>query len=375
MRVVMVGAFGFAPKKTMRARAFRLARELVQRGHVVKLVMPPFHTPAEGGRSWTEGRVEVCYVPIRNTVQIVRDMIQEVQNFRPTTVHIFKTKGYSGVVAEWLWRTQRKKIRIVVDMDDWEGWGGWNELEDYPRAMKHVFAAQEQLGMRHAHALTVASRALETLAWGHGGKHVFYVPNGTGIDFAHEGHEKRAGRRLLVYSRMFEFNVGRLVAVIEQVVKHVADLRILLVGASLMSEDGERFRVLMRARGLWERVEDMGWVEEERLGKVLKSADVGIYLMEDNLLNRTKCPVKLADMAALGIPVVGEAVGQVTEYIKHGQTGFLTETGNIEMTAKHLIRLLQDADLRVEMGNAAQRHMKGFRWSALALALEAAYGL
>lgn len=376
----MVGAFGFAPKKTMRARAFRLARELVKRGHAVKLVMPPFHTPDEGGRKWVEDGVEICYVQVKNTVQIVRDMVREVNRYKPDVVHVFKTKGYAGAVAEWLWRTQRNKVRIVVDMDDWEGWGGWNELEDYSRPMKHIFAAQEQWGMRHAHALTVASRALETLAWGHGAENVFYLPNGPGIDFGevvHEGHGEhegsREGKTLLVYSRFFEFDVGRLVAVIERVVEGVPDLRVLVVGASLMAGDGERFRRLMVERGLWERVEDVGWVEEGELAGVLRSADVGIYLMDDNLLNRTKCPVKLADMAALGIPVVGEAVGQVNEYIKHGETGYCVKSGNSENMSVYLLELLKNEKLITKMKIAAQSEMKKFNWSNSVSLLEQAY--
>ena len=45
---------------------------------------------------------------------------------------------------------------------------------------------------------------------------------------------------------------------------------------------------------------DLGWVELEQLPLLLSSVDVGIYLMDDTLLNRTKCPVKLADMIAYG---------------------------------------------------------------------------
>ena len=45
MRLVFVGPFGFAPKKTMRARALPLARALAARGHAVQLVMPPWETP------------------------------------------------------------------------------------------------------------------------------------------------------------------------------------------------------------------------------------------------------------------------------------------------------------------------------------------
>ncbi|MFO7697143.1 MAG: hypothetical protein R6X16_08300 [Anaerolineae bacterium] len=45
MRVVMRGPFGLAPRMTMRARAFQLARHLVARGHQTTVVMPLWKAP------------------------------------------------------------------------------------------------------------------------------------------------------------------------------------------------------------------------------------------------------------------------------------------------------------------------------------------
>lgn len=381
MRIAMVGPFGFRPKKTMRARAFRLARELVTRGHTVRLFMPPFHTPEEADRTWEESGVELRYVSLAGGIPLtVQRMVREIAAWQPDIVHGFKPKAYSGLVMEWLWRFHRDAYRLVVDMDDWEGWGGWNELEDYSTLYKHFFARQEQWGMTHCHTLTVASRALETLAWGHGASpdKTLYLPNGWGIDFDKPPTPSAdvAAHTLLVYSRFFEFDVARLVQVIQRVQVTIADLRVLVVGASLQAEDGVRFGQLMREAGLIEIVEDVGWVDEADLPAVLCSADVGIYLMEDTLLNRTKCPVKLADMCALGIPVVGEAVGQVSEYIRPNQTGYLHPTGDIDGVANSVITLLQNATLRQQVGDASRQYMQDtFAWQNIARTLEKTYDL
>ncbi len=75
-------------------------------------------------------------------------------------------------------------------------------------------------------------------------------------------------------------------------------------GAGLMAADSARFRQQLAAAGLSEAVIDAGWVELAALPATLAAADVGLYLMDDTLLNRAKCPVKLADMLAAGVPVV-----------------------------------------------------------------------
>ena len=104
----------------------------------------------------------------------------------------------------------------------------------------------------------------------------------------------------------------------------------------------------------------------DELPLLLSLSDAGLYLMDDTLLNRTKCPVKLADMAALGLPVVAEAVGQVSEYVLNGRSGLLRPTGDVIGLAEDMIMLLRNPDLRREMGGAAREHMQThFNWEKL----------
>ncbi|HSH03364.1 MAG TPA: glycosyltransferase, partial [Anaerolineae bacterium] len=304
MRVVMVGPFGFHPNKTMRSRALPLARGLVARGHEVLVVMPPWQTPAEGGRRWVEDGVSVSYVTLGGgIVGITRRLVGGVRAWEPDIVHCFKPKAYSGLVSWWLWQRGWRQ-GLVMDTDDWEGWGGWNERADYSWSQKHFFAWQERWGLTHCSGVTVASRHLETLVWGLGvaREKVAYVPNGSGLRWpvaeasglrAELGWEKRP--ILLLYSRLFEFDVSRLTRILERVREQVPDLAILSIGTGLFAEEAAQLREEWQVAGLLESVHDLGWVEEQLLPGVLAVADVGIYLMDDTLLNRTKCPVKLAD--------------------------------------------------------------------------------
>ncbi|HID53191.1 MAG TPA: glycosyltransferase [Anaerolineae bacterium] len=103
-------------------------------------------------------------------------------------------------------------------------------------------------------------------------------------------------------------------------------------------------------------------------------ADVGIYLMADTLLNRTKCPVKLADMLSLGIPVVAEDVGQVAEYVVHGRTGLLRPPGDDDGLTTDLIHLLQNPGQRQTLAaNAAAHIAQHFSWETLTDSLQKIY--
>ncbi|MCB8968057.1 MAG: glycosyltransferase family 4 protein [Ardenticatenaceae bacterium] len=388
MRIAMIGPFGFHPNKTMHSRALGLARPFIQRGHQVILIMPPWQTPDEADRRWQEDGVEVCYVPLRGGLPgITAAMLRVLRDWRPDVVHCFKPKAYSGLVAWWLWQFQRTRLPLVVDSDDWEGWGGWNNLAPYSPVQKWFFAWQEQWGLRHNHALTVASRALQSIAWSLGvaREQVVYLPNGSGIEVDAAHHEQPvaelkqklgvAGRPvLLLYSRLFEFATERLVTVLRAVKTAVPDLAILAVGTGLYEQDAAALRTQLQEADLLDHVVDVGWVETAVLPAILRAADIGLYLMEDTLLNRTKCPVKLADMVALGIPVVAEAVGQVSEYVQHQQTGLLVPSGDAAGMAQAIVQLLQHPVERERLAvNARAHYTAHFAWEKLAAQLEAVY--
>ena len=50
--------------------------------------------------------------------------------------------------------------------------------------------------------------------------------------------------------------------------------------------DAAQFRQQLAEADLLDAVEDAGWVEEEVLPALLSRADVGLYLMEDTLLQK-----------------------------------------------------------------------------------------
>lgn len=384
-RIIMLGPFGFHPNKTMAVRALPLAQALAAQGHTVQMIMPPWQTPAEADRRWQEGDVAIRYTPLHGGVPgIVRRMVQETLAWQPDVVHAFKPKAYSGLALWWLWQRQRRRLRLVMDSDDWEGWGGWNEIAPYSPLQKRFFAWQEQWGLRHQHALTVASRALETIALEMGipRAQVVYVPNGPGVvasDAQTPVHPivTEIGERpsLLLYTRLFEFDTARLVQVLHEVKTAVPTLAILLIGAGLYADDSAQFRQQLDAAQLTDSVYDVGWVEPAQLPALLAATDVGLYLMDDTLLNRTKCPVKLADMVAAGVPVVGEAVGQVPEYVVHGRSGLLRPSGNVAGLTADAVQLLTHPAQRTQFAAAARAHYEAhFRWAQLAQRLAQAYG-
>ena len=61
---------------------------------------------------------------------------------------------------------------------------------------------------------------------------------------------------------------------------------------------------------------------------------------------------------ACGLPVVSTRRGGPSETIVPGETGYLVDAGDVDALAAGVLRLLDDADLRVRMGAAGRRRMQ-----------------
>jgi glycosyltransferase involved in cell wall biosynthesis len=392
----------------MGMRALPMAKALAARGHTVTMLLPPWQNPEDAGKRWEEGGVAVENIHLPPRVPGLFHLLTGLRLARrtlalnPDVVHIFKPKAYSGM-AHWLLARLPRRPRLVVDADDWEGPGGWNEIGGYTPAQRRFFAWQERWGLTHADAVTVASRTLQSLVWAMRGERerVFYVPNGIerrepGVqDQRLEAGDSDVGSKspvILLYTRFFEFPVLRVVDVLLRVRQHVPGARLLVVGKGLFGEEEELFRLAAQS-GL--TVQDAsaslpsclfasspsdvtycGFVPAETLPAIFAQATVAIYPFDDTLVNRAKCAVKLCDLLAAGLPVVAEAVGQNREYVRHGETGWLVEPGDVEAFAEAVVRLLEDVSLRERLGSAAARDLRErFAWERLAETVEQAYGV
>jgi glycosyltransferase involved in cell wall biosynthesis len=397
MRIAMIGPFGLRPKGTMAARALPLAHALAARGHAVTLVLPPWSWPEDAGQTWEDGGVTVQNVPLPPGLPVAGHgilatrLVRRTLAWRPDIVHCFKPKAYAGLAAwamYWLQRSGRMRARLVVDTDDWEGAGGWNEVEDYSWAQRRFFAWQEPWGLTHSDAVTVASRALETLVWGLGvpPEKLFYVPNGypTGGWWSGGGGQGsgQAVRRrfglgdgpvLLLYTRFIEFKPERAIEVLKRVVAALPGARLLVVGKGLRGEEADLLQLAQTA-GLQDCVMYAGWAPIEEVPEVFTASDVALYLYDDTLVNRTKCSARLIDLMAAGVPVIADAVGQNLEYIHSGQSGILVTPGDVDAMAAWAVALLRDPPQAQALGRAgAERVRDAFAWEGLALEVERAY--
>ncbi len=391
MKIIFVGTFGLQLKGTMSVRALPLAKALVRRGHAVTMLIPPWDDPARAGQHWYEDGVEIINVSLPPKIVglfhlwLTATLVAHVLRWKPDVVHCFKPKAYAGLshFVLWWWRKLGfHSFKLVVDTDDWEQ--AWNEVSPYSAMQKKFFAWQEQWGICHADAVTVASRALVQLVQQKNSK-VFYLPNGcrsiiskiapAEVTAVRQQWQLGDAPTVLLYSRFLEFRLTRLVNLVQAVAAEIPTARWLMVGRGLHGED-ETLKIKLSEANLSEYVRFVGWVTMEQLPSYFQAADVAIFPYDDTLINRTKCSVKLIDLLSVGLVVVADAVGQNNEYIQNGQSGILVPAEDDVAFGKAINQLLQQPTMRHSLGQAAQQQMQeNFNWSQLAQIAEQAYDI
>ncbi len=134
------------------------------------------------------------------------------------------------------------------------------------------------------------------------------------------------------------------VEILARVLKKVTNARLVMVG-----DGSERMNVEHRARclGIYEKCSFVG--KQPNIVDYLSAADVLLLPSEQESFG-----LAALEAMACEVPVIASRVGGVPEVVNDGETGFLSEVGDIDKMAEDAARLLADADLRRNMGRRAR---------------------
>jgi glycosyltransferase involved in cell wall biosynthesis len=385
-----------------------LAHAVAVRGHQVALFVPPYDGPVDSGLCWREDGVPVFNVPLPAGagsggadgagglahLRLAQSLLAAVRAWRPELVHVFKPKGPSGLVATALWLmavwpgrrpgSSLTSPTLVIDSDDWEGAGGWN---DDPRAgysdlQRHFFAWQERYGLAHAHAWTVASTCLaeRAVAMGAGPQRVFLLPNGVSsawlaatADIATlAGAANGSGRAggappsVLLYTRFAGVRVDDVVEIWRRVLKLVPEATLTVVGQGLRGEERTLADTLPR-------VQVLGWTEPAQLPALFVSHRLAIVPWADTPPNRARNSAKVLELMAAGLPIAAYAVGELP--VTLDGAGALVPPGECAAFAHAVADLLADPARAAQLGAAARlRVQTHYTWNHLADVVLQAYG-
>jgi glycosyltransferase involved in cell wall biosynthesis len=379
MRIAFVGGFGFRPKGTIQGRAYPMAAELVLQGHEVTIFVTPYDNLEESGREWMEEGVRIKGVKAGATPlsypALLIGLLRAIENYRPDVVHIFKPKGFAGAAGSYL--RLKGYRRIVLDCDDWEGWGGFNDIKPYPWVLKEYIDRQERWMMRSMPAVTVASRALLDRVHevrGHSSG-VYYVPNCGGSAGNRKTQEAARTQSKLDARRQLNLSDG-LVIFYNGHFEPGDDIMLFCRTAAPVVERNNAAIVfvgdgpdLPKVKNFFAqrpsiKVHFFPRLPYDQFVLSIWASDIAAFPYPDNPVHRSKCSLRVIDYMAMGKPVITSSVGQNREYIVDGESGVLAPAEDESAFSAKLELLLRNPALRTRLGeNAEKRIREKFSWS------------
>lgn len=380
MRIVFVAPFAFTPKATVSARMAPLAAALVAAGHEVVVVVPPYDNPADGGKCWERDGVRYENAVASGAGALAQrslatQLLRRTRELAPDLVHAFKPVGPGALAFDAL----GGRLPGVLDLDDWEGRGGWASEGAYSLPIRLGLDAQERWTVRRAGArgaaLTCASEVLCERARAFSGRaDPLLLPNGPAPALRDDVARAEANRDAL---RAGFGHAGRTVMVYAGTIPHRNDMDIALrafEGRAAAHPDlhweviasGEglpSFAATVAASPMAARIHLHGFMPHAALVERLVAADLAVYPYRDTPINRAKCSGKVIDYMAAGLPMVLSDVGMNRHYVTDGNSALLTPPGDAAAFETALERLLGNPAYAKEVGHAAQARLWAhFAW-------------
>jgi glycosyltransferase involved in cell wall biosynthesis len=250
-------------------------------------------------------------------------------------------------------------IPLIVDSDDWEGDGGWNQAGNYSMLQRRLFAWQERDLLRAANAVTAASLLLArraTMLRNERLDNVTWIPNGLDAAWAGQLAAARANEEridanasecvIVLYSRFAEFPadwVPRYLRALSSRLPSGERARFITVGDT--PDAGAGFPNL--------GIDQMGYVALERIPSLLSRARIAVFPYMDSLISRSKNSVKLLELMASGCAIVASKVGDIPAVA--GDTAVLIDQDSPEAFADATLELARDPERVRRLSVAAQR--------------------
>ena len=445
MKVAMLAPFGIHPKGTVFSRLLPMAHSLAGKGHEIVILMPQkeevsITTPVG------EGSLRLLAVPTgkrryaTDDLKVSCEMLRKLSSFAPDVLHVFKPKGYGGLAV--MLEKARASVcvsstPIVVDGDDYEGFGGMNDIMDYTYPEKIFFHFQERFLPPICDRMTLASRYLMEYYYNFGAKreNMIHLPNGVN-PFIHNPERIDKGlmkflskhpldgeasgfdvdisavkdgdlastdgkfddlvpeETISLFTRFRDHGAASVLNIFRNVQEQNPRAKFLLVGNGTKGESVDLRRGMNNhlKKGSFQFT---GTFPFSSLHEIFSHSDIAMVPMDDSNITRSKCSAKLVDLMAMGKAVVADDVGENGNYIEDGLSGILvnnivqgspggekmgplcrndSEKKNTEEFTDKLVCLLDNSDEAKRLGRQAKnRILENYSWGLLTDKLENLY--
>lgn len=270
-------------------------------------------------------------------------------------VHAFKPLPTSFIPAYIISKAHRSKL--FLDFDDWEKARGMEFR--MPFLLSFI-----DTSIKKSRCVIVVTNFLKKEA-SKLNKNVVFIPNGANVNLFIPQKDKN--KNIIIFVGILFKTCD--VDIVIKALRCVKNGKLLIVG------DGPRrseFENLAKNIGVDDRVEFVGWINRGKISEYINSADVAVMPMKNNLINKSRSPVKFGEYMACGKAIVANNIGIARDIIENKKNGLLV-TGTKKF-GNAINMLLKNKKLRYKLEkNARKTAEKNLDWKIIAENLINAY--
>ncbi|MCX8179840.1 MAG: glycosyltransferase family 4 protein [Thermofilaceae archaeon] len=221
--------------------------------------------------------------------------------------------------------------------------------------------------INEADRIIAVSRAAKTFIRYFTRKDVTVIPNGVCVNEFALSRKLYDGRSILFVGRLvYRKGVHLLLDLMQHVLHEVPEANLTVAGAGYLAKP---LRYLAKTRGLREKVTLVLKPERQELIELYRRSNV--FVMPS--IYGESFGIVLLEAMASKTPIVAINQGGIGEVVKHGETGFLVNKGEVETMAHHVARLLRDRGLAKLIADKAYKEVRRYDWSVIVRRIEKVY--
>ncbi|OGN01549.1 MAG: hypothetical protein A3I26_00740 [Candidatus Yanofskybacteria bacterium RIFCSPLOWO2_02_FULL_43_10] len=272
------------------------------------------------------------------------------------TIHAYQASFSAG--AAFVYKTFFPKTRFILTLQEGKRLERQNFLIRY---FRHLI-------IRKADVITAISCYLSNYAKKINPKaELHLIPNGVDLNkFRHMPNSD--DNTVITVSRLVSKNgVGDLVKAIAIVKKEITDVKLIIVGSGPLEKE---IRQSVKDLNMEDRVIVAGSQSPENVAGYLSNAKVFVRPSLSEGLGTA-----FLEAMAVGLPVIGTAVGGIPDFLKDGQTGLFCNVSDPQDLAEKIKTLLTDRELRTKLiYNGRKLVTEKYDWNIIAWKFREIYG-
>jgi glycosyltransferase involved in cell wall biosynthesis len=309
-----------------------------------------------------------------DNVRLLRSVARE-----SSLLHVNRANPYTATVVA-LGKPLANKL--VVDMEDWDGFGGYSSYAGFYGARGGLLTLYEKSFPRLGDLVLTVSHLLTArmIQLGVPRQKLMLVPNGYDEELFNSSISGEAIRAeyglgdspVVIYMSTywrFEKELHEIaLRAFREVSSEHPEARLLMVGGGDLD-----VRSLVAGFGMEGVVVPNGFVNRKQIPSLIAAADVALHVISDHPFHRASSPMVMPEYMAMGKPIVAPRIGELA-YALEGGAGWLADAADPKLLAIGVNALLDDETMRQEMGQKALARVKEeYSYGTLAARLKVAY--